>query len=296
MGPSIRGKIINVQIVVQKFGQLYRKAAILVHMESTTPLQVVQNYLQVLAIEPDTTRTYIELLKLGPASVLQISKASKISRTQTYRHLEELQAKGLVSVEQLSYGSLYRPLPLENIESLIANREAETADLKQNLETMATSLQLLTGAGGPKATTQHFYGLGGLKQVNWNLTKAHQQYKVFEAAHLTDHFGKEGKAFARHCRERFIDNQLTSFDLTNATEVKGADIEPYDPKRTFIRHIDPEILRINFEIYVYDDQVTLIDYSPEQPQATEIHHPALHAMMEQMFDTLWKLAEPIEIS
>lgn len=261
-------------------------------MNTTGTQKVVQNYLQVLGIEPDTSRVYIELLQLGPSSALQISKVTNISRTQIYRHIEQLEEHSLVSSEQLSYGTLFRALPIQNLEATIASREAETADLKQDLASIAQSLELLAGSSGPQSKTYHYYGKGGLKQVNWNLTKATKEYRVLEAAHLSEHLDK---AFARRCREQYIDRQLKSYDLTNKTSISAKDIEPFDPARASYRHIDPEILKINFEMYIYDDIVTLIDYSPTEPHATEIHHPALAAMMRQLFDAMWNIAEPLEI-
>lgn len=261
-------------------------------MASTENLKVVQKYLQVLGIEPEATVAYLELTKLGPSSALQLAKATKISRTQIYRHLEELQAKGLVSAEQLSYGTLFRVLPLENLDALIANREAETAAIKRNLGSMTELMQQLAGASGPKATVQHYYGLAGLKQVNWNLTKAEKEFRVFEVAHLSQHLDK---AFARRCRERYMERGLTSYDLTNATSVKSSEIEPFEASQTFLRHVDPEILTINFEAYMYNDVVALVDYSKEQQLALEIHHPALRAMMQQLFDSVWAQASPLEI-
>lgn len=261
-------------------------------MSSTDDLKVVQKYLQVLGIEPETTKAYLELTKLGPASALQLAKATRISRTQIYRHLEELAAKGLVSAEQLSYGTLFRVLPLDNLDGLIANREAETTALKRNLGAMTALLQQLAGASGPKATVQHYYGLAGLKQVNWNLTKADKEFRVFEAAHLSQHLDK---AFARRCRERYIERKLTTYDLTNATSVTAAEIEPFDPERAFLRYIDPEVLTINFEVYIYNDVVTLADYSKDQQLALEIHHPTLKTMMQQLFDAMWVSALPLEI-
>ena len=264
----------------------------LMHMASTDDFKVVQKYLQVLGVEPETTALYLELTKLGPASALQLAKNTKISRTQVYRHLEELQNKGLVSTEQLSYGTLFRTLPIDNIEALIAQREAETAAIKRNLGSMTELMQQLAGASGPKATVQHYYGLAGLKQVNWNLTKAEKEFRVFEAAHLSQHLDK---AFARRCRERYIERELTSYDLTNATSVTGAELEPFEPSRSFVRSIDPEVLTINFEAYMYNDVVTLLDYSKEQQLALEIHHPALKSMMQQLFDATWAQATPLVI-
>jgi len=262
------------------------------HMSSTDSLKVVQKYLQVLGIEPEATVVYLELTKLGPSSALQLAKATDISRTQIYRHLEELQAKGLVSAEQLSYGTLFRVLPLENLDALIAQREAETEAIKRNLGSMTELMQQLAGASGPKATVQHYYGLAGLKQVNWNLTKADTEFRVFEVAHLSQHLDK---AFARRCRERYMERSLTSYDLTNATSIKAAQIEPFDPKRAMYRSIEPEILTINFETYIYNDVVTMIDYSKNQQLAMEVHHPVLKAMMQQLFDAMWAQASPVHI-
>ncbi len=257
--------------------------------DSTT----ITKYLQKLGLEAEATQIYIELIKHGHSSALQLAKATNISRTQVYRHLETLQKKSLVSAEQLNYGTLYRPLPLDNIEGLLANREAETAAIRRNLGAMTAALQAIAGGSGPKATVQHYYGLAGLKQVNWNLTKAEKEFRVFEAAHLSTHLDK---AFARRHRERCIERQLTSYDLTNATAVHAAEIEPFEPSRTFIRHIDPEILTINFEVYLYNDIVTLLDYTEENAMAIEIHHPSLNNMMTQLFNTMWAQATPLKIT
>lgn len=255
-------------------------------------VEIVTKNLEVLGIEAEATRVYLELYAQGHTSALQLAKTTGISRTQVYRHLELLQQHGLVSAEQLSYGTLYRALPIENVEALLADQEAKTASVRGDLASMAQALQVLAGSSGPKATVKHYYGLAGLKQVNWNLTKAEKEFKVFEAAHLSQHLDK---AFARRCRERFMERGLTSYDLTNDTSARASDLEPFDPARSFIRRIDPEILTIGFEAYMYDHTVTLVDYSGDNRMAMEIHHPALHRMMVQLFDAMWTIATPLEI-
>lgn len=253
---------------------------------------IITKYLTPLGIEPAATTVYVELAKRGHSSALQLATATHISRTQVYRHLTALQQAGLASAEQLSYGTLYRALPIENIEALLAERDAETAAIRHNLGDMVQALQHIAGGSGPKATVHHYYGLSGLKQANWNLTKAAAEYRVLEAAHLSRHLDT---SFARRVRERCIERKLTSYDLTNATTVKPAEIEPYEPTRTFLRHVDPAILTINFEVYIYNDVVTLLDYSQENQMALEICHPSLHAMMRQLFDAMWASATPLQI-
>jgi len=251
---------------------------------------LIKKYLQKIGIAPEATTTYVALVQQGPSSALQLAKQTAISRTQIYRHLEALQKHGLVSVEQLSYGTLYRPLPIENIEGILADREAETAAIRRNLTAMAATLQALAGGSGPKATVQHYYGIAGIKQANWNITHANGEYRCFEAAHLSAHLDK---AFARRHRERCIERQLVSYDLTNDLVVRATDIEPFEPSRTFIRHIDPHVLRMSFEMVLYNDVVTLLDF--EKLSAVEINHPALSSMMRQLFDVMWAIAKPLPI-
>jgi sugar-specific transcriptional regulator TrmB len=255
--------------------------------------QQLETYLKKLDIDKNATKVYLQLISVGPSSALQLAKATAISRTQMYRHLEALQAKGLVSSEQLSYGTLFRALPLQNLEATIADREATTTALKQDLSSMSHLLQQFAGSSGPTATTQHYYGLAGLKQANWNLTKANGEFRVFEAAHLSDHL--DDKAFTRRFRERCIERQLISYDLTNDTTVQAADIEPFTPGRVHFHHISPEILIINFEMYIYNNTVTLLDYREGHEHALEIEHPQLHQMMQQLFNAMWKMGQPLTI-
>lgn len=250
------------------------------------------DYFEKLGLEKEVGILYALLSKQGPSSALQLAKQSSISRTQVYRHLETLQKYGLASAEQLTYGTLYRALPLENIEGTFATRETELKTLRRDLGSMTQLLQTLAGSAGPKATVQHYYGMAGLKQVNWNLTKADKEFRVFEVAHLDVHLDKE---FAHRCRERYVERGLLNYDLTNAERVTAAELEPAKPENYQFRHIDPEILAINFEVLIYNDLITLIDYSKDQQLALEIHHPTLHAMMRQLYDAMWAIATPMTI-
>ncbi|HSX05628.1 MAG TPA: helix-turn-helix domain-containing protein [Candidatus Saccharimonadales bacterium] len=256
-------------------------------------IESIQHYLAKLQIAPETTEVYVALITLGPSSALQLAKKTGVTRTSVYRHLESLQAVGLASAEELTYGTLYRSLPLENIEGLLADREAETRALRTDLKSVSETLQTIAGSTGPKATVQHYYGLAGLKQINWNLvSKANKECRVFAIAELSQHLDK---AFTRRCRERLIERGLVSYDLVNSPKVTFAQYEPFEPSRTFIRYIDPQILRLNFEVFLYNDVVTLVDYSAEQQLALEIHHPTLHALMRQLFDAMWSQGRPLTI-
>ncbi len=253
----------------------------------------IENYLVALGVEPPAARLFIDLGRLGFASALQLARITGISRTQVYRYLEALQRLGLVTPEQLHYGTLYRALALENIENYLADRAAEIARLRRNLADAASALQVLAGGSGPKATVQHLYGEAGLKQAHWNLSNAHTEFRVLEASRTIRY---ADKTFARHCQERIMERLLTRFTLTNAAEFSAPALTPFTPERSFFRHIDASTLAITFEAYIYNDIVTLIDGNASQQLILEVSHPSVAAMMRQLFDSFWTHARPLPMS
>jgi sugar-specific transcriptional regulator TrmB len=251
----------------------------------------LKHYFKRLGVSTTGAALYIELCRVGPTTALKLARALAVPRTQVYRELDTLQQMSLVSADKLSYGTLFHALPLENVESLLEARKSTTEALVRDLGSMTEALRVLAGSSGPQAFVRHYYGAAGLRQANWNLTKARKEFRVFETRHLTQHLDPD---FARRCRERFIERKLHSFDLTNEPIHRKKDLEPIDLSRAKLRYIDPKILDVKFEMYMYDDVVTLLDYSERSSVAVEIHHPGLSAMMKQLFDAMWKMAQDVE--
>jgi sugar-specific transcriptional regulator TrmB len=258
-------------------------------------LKTVQKYAQKLGITDDAIVVYAELAKIGHSSALELSRKTKLPRTQVYRLLDELKEVGLVSAEQLSYGTLFRALPFSNIESMLAIKESELHTIKRQLPALDTFFHALAGAKGnePTATVRHFYGMAGIKQVTWNILKAKDRFCVFEVSRLSSF---ADKAFTRHHREEVIARGIKSFDLTNDTVAAKKELEPVDTRLSQFRHIPKDLLDIQFEVILYNDVVALLDYKNKSPMALEIHHPALKSMMQQLFDTMWAQAQPIKIT
>ena len=57
-----------------------------------------------------------------------------------------------------------------------------------------------------------------------------------------------------------------------------------------IRYIDPSVFTIEFEAYVYDNIVGLIQYESDDIFGIEIHSEKLARQQRTIFDMLWKLA------
>lgn len=254
---------------------------------------VIQRNLEKLGLEYGVVQIYIALNTEGNSSALQLAKHTGISRTQVYRHLEDLQKNNLVNAEQLGGGTVYSALPITNVKALLDNRDAETAVIRQSLGDMSNALQALAGAAGPKAAINHCYGSAGLKQAIWNSTKAKHELCIFESAQPGP---RPDRTFTRRYREQLKAHETRCRRLTNNPKISLRDLEPINLQITEIRYADPSLLALNFEAYIYDNTITLLDYSEGSQMAIELTHPTLKNVMQQLFNAMWAQAAPAEIT
>lgn len=250
----------------------------------------IKQVLQDLKLSDEASEVYIYLCKNGYSSVLNIASKTGISRTQVYRHLDALTKLNLVSEEKPYWGTYFYALPISNLSGEIELQ-------KQSLEEASLKLKAAESVfdnlfqNNNSAETISYRGISGLKQALWNLKKAEKEYKVFEVDHISNLLDFK---FSRSMRQKEIDKQIRSYDLSNQKLHKKEDLEPFDANLSKIKFIRPEVLKIKFEIIIYNDIVTLIDYFKPEPVAIEIKNPALNLMMNQMHDAFWAMAEEVE--
>jgi sugar-specific transcriptional regulator TrmB len=255
--------------------------------------QELANQLNIYGLSNEQSTVYIALLCNGPKTALELARLTKISRTQIYRILDELKDSQLVDYDSSLSTSIFEAMPPSNLEAKVVAKETEALLMKSSLNETYAMLKSLAGNNPHiKSKTLHYQGIEGLKQVNWNMTKAVGEYRVFEVSHLSSFLDKK---FAERCRQRTMDQKIKSYDLTNNPNIYKKDLEPVSLDLASYRYINPKILDIKFEMYVYNDVVTLVDYSSDEIFALEIYHQTLADMQKQIHRALWSLAQPIII-
>lgn len=250
--------------------------------------------LAAFGISPEAALLYIELVSLGQVGVMELTRKSGIGRNVVYKLLDELTKHGLVSVAEKSYGKVYRAKQGEAFEAIIESRSAQVESMRSKLEGVAQGLLALSGEAKASSKIVHFEGLEGLEQVNWNLTKATKEFRVYEQSHVDEYLSP---SFAKKLRVRYAERNLTSYDLTNKKKIDSytdQESQSYWQHNAHYRYIHPRQLAIHFEMYIYDDVTTLLDYHSDKPHCIEIHNQALASMQKQIFDIVWKQASPMQ--
>lgn len=251
------------------------------------------NFLKRLGLTDEEAATYTYLVENGDSSVLAISRGLSTGRTKLYPLLANLEDKQLIAASKRRYGTTYAALPLDSLDYLVKESERESELLRSFLPTAKSNLEDLASnvAGGTKV--YQFTGPEGLKQANYNLTKAKGEYRVLEAAPLQEHYSIS-KHYADKLRQIWVDKGIRSYDLTNDPNWSVEGNNPNYADLSAARYIDPEVFTIEFETFIYNDVVTLLNYEADDVLCLEIHSPALAKQQKQIYELLWCQAKPIK--
>ncbi len=175
------------------------------------------------------------------------------------------------------------------LEFLVSERERKADALRSSLPAALNILERMQHQSPTHTKIAEYRGIDGLKQMNYNLSKAKNEFRVFELAGLDKHLGKH---FAEKMRTRYQERKLKSFDLTNNPQrTATAGVET---PLAHARYIKPEVFQIEFETYIYDNVVGLLSYESEDIFGVEIFSDKLARQQTQLFDLLWHQAEEIK--
>lgn len=255
-----------------------------------TPLgQKVLRYLEELGCSREQGLAYLALVSSGPQSVLGLSRKLRTGRTKLYPLLDTLVAKQLVVAHARHYGTTYEALPASSLEFLVAEAESKAAHLRSALPAAAQLIDQLAPPALKGTQVMEYRGIDGLKQVNWNLTKAKERFLVFERANLDQHVNINVQ-FAEKLRFFWAASKIASYDITNNphSQIKTKCIE-YKKHYSKTVYVAPDIFKIQFESYIYNDCVTLVKYEKPDLVAVEIHNADFARQQEQLFWVIWKM-------
>ncbi|MFO0970777.1 MAG: helix-turn-helix domain-containing protein [Candidatus Saccharimonadales bacterium] len=255
------------------------------HVDNSLQNKVVR-YLKQLGLEREQALVYLFLLQNGQNTVLAISKGLKTGRTKLYPLLEELAEKQLVVIHERHYGTSYEAQKPEVIEFLVSEHERKAEALRSSLPAAVNILENLQQQSPTHTKIVEYRGIDGLKQMNFNLSKATKEYRVFELAGLDKHLGTH---FAQKMRERYQERNLKSFDITNnpdRAKEPGAELPGSQTA-----YISPSVFKIEFETYIYDNVVGLLNYESNDIFGVEIYSEKLARQQTQLFNLLWNQAK-----
>ena len=126
--------------------------------------------LKALGLLDSETKLYLRALEDGPGTVLDLAKATGLSRQAIYVAIESLTKRGLMSSALRGKKRFYAAEHPDKLLDYAKRRDAEMHERVQDLERLLPELEMQ--AGGERPVVKLFEGREGLKAIITDLTAA----------------------------------------------------------------------------------------------------------------------------
>jgi sugar-specific transcriptional regulator TrmB len=234
---------------------------------------------------------YLLLQQHPQSSSYKLHQLSEVSRGKVENILKELLQKQLITENKaLNKQKTYIAHPFKNLTNLIELKTQETDQMKEALNSLLENSQFAMFK--KSSETYHYTGIDGLKQVLWNSLKTKGEMYVFEVSRLSAFMQQ---SFAESWRQEVLQRGFTIKDLTNQNYMAGWTDVPGFVEINPVRYVDPKVLEILYEIYIYNDVVVMLEYKDKEIMCTEIHNKYLANLQKQLFEYIWKDAAKMDV-
>lgn len=256
--------------------------------------QLFINQLKQYDLNENEARIYLLLLKnAGHMSVVQIGRSLDLGRTPVYNALDKLEQKGLVKKVVVERGYNYTAQNPNYLKKYWQDKTRSVEKLAGGLEPIIDSLQQMGMVDSYQSQVSYFSGQRGMEQITYNSLRADRDLYIYEIA--TDMSVFVDQTTAEKFRQILVDRQITTHQLTNFMHFERyTEIEKMVRDFWDVRYIDPTILKIEFEMVIYNDVMAMYSYIDEEPFGVEIRNPNLVRMQTQIFKAMQRLAVPME--
>ncbi len=262
-------------------------------MEMSEQTDKLIRSLEPYGLSPDEAIIYLDLLENSTSSALSISRRIHIGRTKVYRLLDMLIAKELVIQKFNETGLTFVADSPSQLEFLLTKREGELSTLRTNLPRVIEGLERETQIGMKGSQVLYYRGQKGLSQVNWHLLRAKGEFLSYEVDNAEAYLPKQE---AEVLRARIVQENIRIRTFTNLTYMPSFTAVSGIVNLWEIRHVDPTVLKISSDIFIYNNVYTVVNYlSKKDVFCVEIYNEQLATMQKAMFEDMWGRAKPLKI-
>lgn len=229
--------------------------------------------LKEIGLSDSEAKIYITLLKLGEATVAEISQDSGLHRTNIYDSLEKLKEKGLVSYLSKENKQFFRALDPENLISYLKEKEESINKIIPELNEIKSKIP-------EKVTVEIFKGKQGMKSALKDiLLKKKKVIGYSVAGQLRKYLPEFAKYYFR---------EQNKYKIIHKFIYTAGIIKP--PTKYYkIKYLSKEFRSTTINI-CYDNIILNLIWEPEIV-AIKIKSKELSDNFKKHFNLLWKIAK-----
>lgn len=256
-------------------------------------VELIIKFLSYLGLDFEESKVYLNLLDKGSSTILEVSRGTKISRTNVYRIVDKLKETGFV--EEFSEGKkkYIHPVGMHKLEMLVKEQESKADYLRNIFPEISSIIPASNSMSQPGSKILFYKGVDGMKQMLWNTLNATGEVSGYTSHDLKNVVGAE---YEQSWRKEFKYRRLHSKELIGNAEIanhlKMRILN--DPDRFEMRFISGDILSIKNHTYIYNDVFAYFTSAEGEFFGIEIYNKDTSKLQKQLFEAVWRLG--VEIS
>lgn len=251
--------------------------------------QIILAELEKLGLEEIEIKIYLFLLEKGPHTHLELSRAINVDRSKVYRDVEKLIRRKLIEQSHTERGKKIQAASPNNISLLIQEEEEVLKLKKESLPSLIEQLTNLPSYIEREFEVKHYWGQEGLRQMLWNQLHAEKEIIAFSHKNKNDIVGKP---YAEKIRTEQVGRKITLYEIENETDQGDfwyTDVKSWEDFYQS-RYIKPEILKIKQYVAIFNNTVSIINWSDGEEIGVEIINSSFADMQKQLFWKFWEIA------
>jgi len=244
------------------------------------------NQLKNLGLSDNEAKVYIAMLKLGLATVLEISAKAGVNRPTTYVQIESLKKLGLASIQIKGKKQLFIAESPDQLEFIVDREKKAIEQKKEELVKLLPELIDLFNVSGDKPQVRFFEGKEGLIKMQDELLKSKSKEVVgFSTDAILKILPGHPQKYSPRRVEKGIKAKLI-YTGSQGPILKRKDEEMLREAK----YIPPDQFPFKSDIAIYENNIS-ISALEGKTVGIIITHKELADSFRALFELVWSLAE-----
>lgn len=244
---------------------------------------ILEQYLQNIGLNDKEAKLYLAGLQLGPASIVQLAKASGIKRATVYEVIDDLIQNGLFVVTQTGKRKSFVAQEPDNLLLFLKQRENVLSQIMPDLEA-------LKNTSSQKPAIRIFEGVAGIKQVYLDMIKKPGEIMILAAPKAII-----AKSVAQFLEEEWEPLRQKSGNKKRWVQVnrsgetaKNFTKEEFPRRLETVKYLPEQNYPFSVGIYLYRQKTAFVSFTESELMAIVIRSPEINRTIRMIFEMYWK--------
>lgn len=244
--------------------------------------------LRTLGLTTEEGRLYVELLK-EPSTHLKLAHATGINRTKVYRLIDELEKRSLIAKRTDDRGTFLVAADPSTLEVALVTQEKKLEAQRTAFSQLLPTLSELRKQEAQEFVVLTYEGVEGFKQMLWHELKTKGEELIFGSGTIQD-LVQESNWAEKH-RAMTVEAGYTIREILNP----GEKLAPFTLNDAYMhrythRKVPTDVLLLKNQICIYNNTVATYHWRNDEKVGFEVISESYAAMMRQVFEQYWQLA------